>query len=366
VNRFERHEAGQKTWSKGNGALQFRVATRAGVVQSVTIGSPRGDVAPVFLGRTPPDAAALARILFSICSEAQAIAVEAAGEAALGTAPDAFHRQRRALRILCERFGEMLSASVLQWPSETPPAREHVDALRLALNVLRGLPDHDETRLSLASVEVAAKTLGLRDFPRGDGLFTQQWEEALADEPNFIVQAGKGEFLGAADDEAVAHAMTEPHFAWAPALPGRRVETGAAARRASVGFMPSLAGRMAARFADMTATLDAIHAVLAGGASPLDLSTARNLGPGEGFVALDSARGRLYHRVKLDWAGRIVDYAIIAPTEWNFHSDGPFVRLLRGAWIGKGPAARRRVERLAFVFDPCVGVEADVRDVVHA
>ena len=102
------------------------------------------------------------------------------------------------------------------------------------------------------------------------------------------------------------------------------------------------------------------------GVLPPDLLTARSLGPGEGFAALDSARGRLYHRVRLDWAGRIVEYAIVAPTEWNFHPDGPFVQLLRGAWIGSGAAARRRVERLAFVFDPCVGIEAKVRDVVHA
>jgi hypothetical protein len=324
-------------------------------------------VAPVFFGRTPPDAAALARILFSLCPEAQSIAVEAAGEAALGTAPGASHNRGRALRILCERLGEMLRASVLQWPRETPPAREHIDAVRLALNVLRGLPDHDETGLSLASVEVAAKTLGLRDFPLGDGLFAQQWGEARADEPNFIFCEGKGDFLGASDDDAVAHAMIEPHFSLAPTLPGRRVETGAAARRATIGFIPSLAGRMAARFADMTATLDSIHAVLAGAPAPPGLLSARTLGPGEGFAALDSARGRLYHRVRLDWAGRIVEYAIVAPTEWNFHPDGPFVRLLRGAWIGSGAAARRRVERLAFVFDPCVGVEAKVSDCgVHA
>jgi hypothetical protein len=352
--------------SAANSAIQVRVATRAGLTQSVMIGSPRGDVAPVFRGRTPPDAAALARILFSLCPEAQAIAVEAAGEAAIGAAPTSLQSQSRALRILCERLAEMLRASVLQWPGEAPPAREHVDAVRLALNVLRGLPVRDKTGLSLASVEVAAQKLGLRDFPRGDGLFTQQWSDARADEPNFIFREEKGDFLGAGDDDAVARAMTEPHFSLAPALPGRSVETGAAARQASAGFASSLAGRMAARFADMTATLDAVHTVLAGGAAPPGLLSARNLGPGEGFAALDSARGRLYHRVKLDWAGRIVDYAIVAPTEWNFHPEGPFVRLLRGAWIGSGAAARRRVERLAFVFDPCVGIEARVSDVVHA
>ena len=81
----------------------------------------------------------------------------------------------------------------------------------------------------------------------------------------------------------------------------------------------------------------------------------------------NSARGRLYHRVKLDGGGKIVNYAIVAPTEWNFHPDGPFVRLLLGARIGAGAAAaRRRVEQLAFVFDPCIGVGAEIQDDVHA
>jgi Ni,Fe-hydrogenase I large subunit len=116
----------------------------------------------------------------------------------------------------------------------------------------------------------------------------------------------------------------------------------------------------------MAAALDAIRVLLAGGAAPSGIVAARNTGPGEGFAAVDSARGRLYHRVKLDGGGRIVDYAIVAPTEWNFHPDGPFVRRLIGARIGAGTAAARRVERLAFVFDPCIGVSAEILDEVHA
>ena len=94
----------------------------------------------------------------------------------------------------------------------------------------------------------------------------------------------------------------------------------------------------------MAATLDAIRVLLAGSAAPSGLVAARNIGPGEGFAAVNSARGRLYHRLKLDGGGRIVDYAIVAPTEWNFHPDGPFVRLLLGARIGRrrgGAAAGR-------------------------
>ena len=116
------------------------------VVHAVRIESPRGDVAPVFLGQTPAEAAAMAGLLFSLCPAAQSLAVEAAGEAALNHTPDPARSHARALRVLCERFGEMLRASVLDWPRDAPPAREEIDALRVSLNVLRAMPDRRRDR----------------------------------------------------------------------------------------------------------------------------------------------------------------------------------------------------------------------------
>jgi coenzyme F420-reducing hydrogenase alpha subunit len=332
----------------------------------VRIESPRGDVAPIFLGQKPASAAAMAKLLFSLCPASQSLAVEAAGEAAVNHTPDPARSHARALRVLCERLGEMLRASVLDWPRDAPPAREDVDALRVSLNVLRAMPDRDETGLALASVELAARNLGLRDFSQGDRLFARQWAEVRADEVNWDLCETKPDFLSEADDDAVAQATTDRNFSRAPALPGRRVETGAVARQAAAGLVNSTSGRLAARFRDMAATLDAIRAMLAGVAAPSRIVVARNIGPGEGFAAVDSARGRLYHRVKLDGGGRIEDYAIVAPTEWNFHPDGPFARRMLGVRIGAGIEARRRVERLAFVFDPCIGVGAEIREDVHA
>ena len=197
------------------------------------IESPRGDVAPVFLGKTPAEAAALARLLFSLCPAAQSLAVEAAGEAALNHTPDPARSHARALRVLCERFGEMLRASVLDWPRDAPPAREEVEALRVSLNALRAMPDRDETGLSLAPVEQAAQKLGLRDFARGGALFARQWAEVRADESSWDLRETETDFLSASDDDQVAQAMTDRNFARAPALPGRRVETGAVARQAA-------------------------------------------------------------------------------------------------------------------------------------
>jgi uptake hydrogenase large subunit len=352
--------------SVGKDLLHVKLAVRDHIVRAVRIESPRGDVAPVFLGQTPAEAAAMANLLFSLCPASQSLAVEAAGEAALNHTPDPARSHARALHVLCERLGEMLRASVLDWPRDVPPARADVDALRVSLTVLRAIPDRDDTGLSLASVEQAARKLGLRDFPQGDTLFARQWAEVRADEANWDLCETKADFLSESDDDAVAQALTDRHFARAPALPGRCVETGAAARQAAAGFVSSMSGRLAARFHDMAATLDAIRTLQAGFAAPSGIVAACNIGPGEGYAAVDSARGRLYHRVRLDGGGRIAAYAIVAPTEWNFHPDGPFVRLLLGARIDVSAVARRRVERLAFVFDPCIGVAAEIREDVHA
>ncbi len=347
-----------------DGALKMAVITRGDWVDEVRIASPRQDVAPIFIGRSLPDAAKLAKNLFSLCPVAQSLAVEAAGEAAQGRAPDLAERKLRDLRLLSERYSEMLRASVLDWPQEGPPEAESVAALRDTLQSLRVAPDIGEGRFE--RVEDAAIKLGLRDFAQGETLFARQWTGVAADEPNWALSEGNADFLRPSDDSAVAQAMTEPRFSRAPQLSGRCVETGASARRASVDFTNTLAGRLASRFKDMAATLDAIAALIKGASAHENLVVGKRAEAGQGFAAVDSARGRLYHRLRLDSAGRIADYGILAPTEWNFHPEGPFARFLRGGRIGTGAAARRRVERLAFVFDPCISVSVEIRDVAHA
>jgi Ni,Fe-hydrogenase I large subunit len=92
-----------------------------------------------------------------------------------------------------------------------------------------------------------------------------------------------------------------------------------------------------------------------------DWITARRLAPGMGFCAIETPRGRLHHLVQLGPLGTVQRYAILAPTEWNFAADGPFAAALRGLWIGTA-AARPAIERLASLYDPCVGTAIEVRD----
>jgi hypothetical protein len=341
--------------------LLLRAKLHGSVVVDVDIISPRADPSPVFIGVSPAEAATLAGRLFSLCPVAQSTAAQAAGEAARQAAmriePDAAQHRARALKLLCERLGEMLRASLLDWPGDAPPASEDVLQLREALKALREMPQTDAAPQRIEAL--AAAMLGLND------MFLRQIAAVQAEEAHWELAPQTPDYLGATDDAAVFAAMiSDAGFSRAPALPGRCAETGAAARQQATGG--GLAARLAARRTDLAVTLEAIRTLLAGGAAPEGLLSTQEDPSGWGFAAVDSARGRLYHALRLDSAERIADYRIVAPTEWNFHPEGPLARLLRGARIGAGTAAKRRIERLAFVFDPCIRACAEVLDENHA
>jgi Ni,Fe-hydrogenase I large subunit len=58
--------------------------------------------------------------------------------------------------------------------------------------------------------------------------------------------------------------------------------------------------------------------------------------------------------------GRIADYRIVAPTEWNFHPRGAFVRGALALRTGKREAVRRDASRIVASLDPCVAWRVEV------
>ncbi|MCW2283064.1 hypothetical protein M2323_000789 [Rhodoblastus acidophilus] len=324
--------------------LRIRVRARKGEVEQIEILSPRVDPCAVFVGLYPEEAVTLAGRLFSLCPVAQATAVRAA----TGLPP----QEDEAEKLLAERLGEMLRASLLDWPGAAPTHAE-IAALRDALALLRRLPDAasaDDLRDALARFGLGTK----------DGFVARQMAEAMADEFFMGLRPRRIEPLIAEDDPLIVDLLwADKTFSRAPRIGERRAETGAAARAGMASA--ALTARLAARETDMMATGRVLQWLLKGGPSLEDICTR-----GDGYAAVESARGRLLHACKLDGSGRISDYRIIAPTEWNFHPDGPFARLLIGAKVGEGLDAKRRVERLAFVFDPCIKAEAEILESVDA
>jgi uptake hydrogenase large subunit len=341
------------------GVIRIGVAIDAdGRTTEVRIRSDRPiGVARLFVGRPAADVPALSRSLFSLCGFAHGVAARRAIAAAQG-APGST-RRAETVGLAAERLAESLRASLLGWPgiAEEPtrfgaPLREVVGAARTLMTD----PAPAEAETAAARLEAAVAALGVAQSqsptPSPGSVFADIQAEAAVED--FLCPASL-DALAPADDAAVICALRAGRetFASAPALPGRVIETGAFARHGVAGRAPSLAARLRARFEDIGEALS----LLRDGA---DAGATGSTGLGEGFAAVETARGRLYHWTRLDSDGRIGDYQILAPTEWNFHPAGPFVAALTGATLGSGDAARRRIGRAAALFDPCVAFEVEL------
>ena len=85
----------------------------------------------------------------------------------------------------------------------------------------------------------------------------------------------------------------------------------------------------------------------------------RPLDSDEGLAAVETARGLLLHRARLR-DGRVVDYQIVAPTEWNFHPEGALAHGLTGLTATSGPTVARHAKLAVHALDPCVACQIEV------
>jgi coenzyme F420-reducing hydrogenase alpha subunit len=153
-------------------------------------------------------------------------------------------------------------------------------------------------------------------------------------------------------------------YARAPTWEGDPVETGALARQQAHPLVAALrardgnvvATRMVARLTELAALLERLrHAVTHHG----DAVRGHALDEGEGLAAVETARGLLLHRVRLA-AGRVAEYDIVAPTEWNFHPEGALARGLERLAADSEQALVRRVRIAVQALDPCVACQVEI------
>ncbi len=311
---------------------------------------PRGLAAA--LARHPPAAIPdLARRLFALCgishSMAAMQALSMAGASIAVPSPEA-----ATLYLAGERIMAHLQATFVGWSAAVPTTVHETAALSRALATTRGL-----------DIDGAALVEALNAL----GISLQPWSGSWAD--RLLAEAGHDDggearldALAAADDEMVLAALDHggEAYAAAPWLAGRQPETGSAAR-ASLRGLPinSPAERLGARFREIAEAARLIARVSRG--DPSEWIVGGQLEPGTGFCAVETPRGRLHHLVRLGSAGNVERYLILAPTEWNFAAAGPFAAALQNMKIGAG-TARLAIERLASLYDPCVGCVVEVRE----
>lgn len=154
---------------------------------------------------------------------------------------------------------------------------------------------------------------------------------------------------------AIAQAMArDPDFVQRPLWNGQCAETGVWTRlRHQTGqdTLPHNAWtRLGARWMELVNITTADPLSDDGQRDPLLDSGALPLGQGQAIAWCEMARGLLLHWVQLDPQGRVDDYRVLAPTEWNFHADGALAHALTALPSHDTAAAWC----LAAAYDPCV------------
>jgi hypothetical protein len=361
------------------GRIDVCLSRQGAAPVSVSIQSSRPQLAQKLLaGRTPEEAAHLAGLIFSLCGKAQRIAAQAACEAAQGMQPDALARREREAAVLLELAQEHAWRLLLNWPQQAgaqlgiTPDMASLLKLRQASSEPQQFAETldillQTTLLGEPAAMWLAHDLAAFDAWRRQGktptacLFAELGEGADAG----ISQASLLPSLGRLDDATASDlarlALENPLFCAQPLWRGVPAETGALARQIE---HPLLAAWIAQRGRGAGARLLARLLELA--ALPMNLSGVRpsmvqawRLDDNTGLAGIETSRGLLLHIVRLQ-AGKVVEYRIVAPTEWNFHPAGPLVQALSSLAPDGDLAARARL--VAQSLDPCVEFGIDVTD----
>jgi hypothetical protein len=365
--------------SQGGLAITAEVADER--ICAVRVSSTRPtNLSRLFIGRPAQEAPLLAERIFSLCGVSHRV-VAARALAIARQEPVCPRRNREeAIALIADSLSVALRSNMIL-ALEGEAARSDLDHIRAVgelLSLLRDLRSETEAR-SAEGGENRKKTKALIRNIRalGRDLYARAPQAGMGPAFRFPFERLESEFLGDsftvappdalgdADDLEVMQRMRleGASFTVMPSLQGRAPETGAFARRWAQTDLSkgALAARFQARIIDILACIAELERAEKDPPAPRAVSPS----PREGFATVETSRGRLYHWARLAADGRIEDYRIVAPTEWNFHPAGPFVEALLGAAVRRG-RAERRIAQLAGLFDPCVPFRVEVKERRHA
>ncbi|MEO8507927.1 MAG: nickel-dependent hydrogenase large subunit [Betaproteobacteria bacterium] len=378
------------------GELVVTLAWDGQRVRRTGIRSTRPHVAArVLAGRSAADAAATVPLLFSVCGGAQRAAAGCA-LAGAGVAGFAEGSPSRAVGVLVEALQESFWHLLIGWPDAVGgdpdvtavAAARHLIATSIVAadgtdllsdaaamrELAAGLSDIAQRSLfALPPAAFAAlpDVLALADWATRGETVPARILHALLGLPPSHAAGTKQLLLPPLGSDLVRQVLVpalrdDPAFARAPTWAGAPAETGALARMHTHPLVaacgresgPAPATRLLARMVDLARSLGELAGDPPPAAAP-PRAWSVALTAGEGLGVVETARGLLLHRVLLD-GERVVDYQIVAPTEWNFHPDGALANSLTGAQETDETALLRRARGAVHALDPCVGWRIEV------
>jgi coenzyme F420-reducing hydrogenase alpha subunit len=332
--------------------------------------------------------------LFPLCGIAHAAAGSAAIEAALAIEVSPAQHAFRDLLLLTEHGAALAWRILMEWPpllGEPPNTRACAD-VRRSVAVINAVAGRDQwarvggvklrlkrDNLSRAVCELARMMIEL--FPEAASALSWSKLECAIQSgtsvPTRLINNTRTSALAdygrhdrpllpsRAADWFLVRLAAEPRFCEAPTLDGMPAEVGplAAQRHPLVAdaiayWGLTLATRLLAAALDAAVVAERlIHTLdkLTDG-DPVEVDLTRS-GRGAGFV--ETARGPLAYLVSAA-DGHVRMLRSVAPTEWNFHPDGPFRAALDAAPRVSDPILAARL--LAASFDPCVPFSIELLD----
>lgn len=312
---------------------------QTGAVQA-TVHLQRPDAAQVLRGLVADEVPIVVPRLYSVCGRAHQVAAQRAIEQARGVRALPAEEAERDARLGTEALQEHLWRLLLDWPKQLglPPAERVFVAWHRMLGALPR--DHAAVR-SRVDAFLDEDLLGMP---------AERWRTLDADGLESWLRGGCG-IASALLAALPAEGATLPDDDETGALPRVRDRAALqwAIRRAGWGTF----ARVLARVVEVVDGLSRIKSgpVTVSGSARLSLA-ANPFGRGEAYV--ETARGRLHHRVGLDAAGRIEAYRVNAPTDVNFRAGGPCARALGRLHCATAGAAVEQAGRIVLGFDPCV------------
>lgn len=365
--------------------IEVTLRLAAGRVTEVAIAArPPSGIGRYAKGRPADEVARALPRIFGLCAMAQGAAVAAAIAVARGTALTSDQIAASASAVVAERVLELLRGTVTMLAGSdlggTAPALRALGAATRSFSFDAAWTDRAASDAAIEAIEQSLDALGLPKHCFDDADTYQRWAGSDAPMARLLqpLLAGDASFgarpldaLDPADDAVIADQLAQSGAAFAarPHLQSRTAETGALSRTHTHPLLASreagLSARILARLVEARQTPALLRGLASGAADPAELIAATPLAPGIGFAAVECARGRLHHWIALDPNERVARLEILAPTEWNFHPEGPLVRALHGV-AAKADDDRRRIEQLIAAFDPCVGLSVHFAEAADA
>jgi len=350
------------------------------------------EIARFLTGKQPNQAIKLLPTIYSICANAHA------GAAVMACNHGQVPEQRKIadrLIILCENAREHLLRIFTSWCNHV-----HVGFDQIPFHVVMGLvskmqlatgvrTDRPDARPEISTKQIRQIAHDLQEFLKAY-IFNappQHWLDLktasqLADwtettdtvAARFIshLHAHNWQSVGSSSTRflpnipltelsARMHASDGDSFTNQPSWQDKPCETGPFARHHNHPLVSTLVdkygsgilARQVARLVELAKIPAEIELLL--NTTPSNKSSRHPVGIGQ----VETARGQLTHSVLMT-EGRIVDYKILAPTEWNFHQQGVVHDALDNLQAKSATETQKLAAMIVEAIDPCVEFEVRV------